>query len=162
MRDSGAVEWIHIASAAGAAMVAIDEAIAIPGRGLAGDRYEAGAGTFSNWPKDHELTLIEAEAIDAMNAEHGLRLGPGDTRRNVTTRGIALNDLVGREFLIGSVRCLGTRLCPPCDHLRKLIGIAEIVQIMNGRGGLRARILSAGSFQTGAIVAFEQRTDAHE
>jgi len=162
MRDSGAVEWIHIASAAGAAMVAIDEAIAIPGRGLAGDRYEAGAGTFSNWPKDHELTLIEAEAIDAMNAEHGLRLGPGDTRRNVTTRDIALNDLVGREFLIGSVRCLGTRLCPPCDHLRKLIGIAEIVQIMNGRGGLRARILSAGSFQTGAIVASEQRTDAHE
>ena len=162
MRDSGAVEWIHIASAAGAAMVAIDEAIAIPGRGLAGDRYEAGAGTFSNWPKDHELTLIEAEAIDAMNAEHGLRLGPGDTRRNVTTRGIALNDLVGREFLIGSVRCLGTRLCPPCDHLRKLIGIAEIVQIMNGRGGLRARILSAGSFQTGAIIASEQRTDAHE
>ena len=162
MRDSGAVEWIHIASAAGAAMVAIDEAIAIPGRGLAGDRYEAGAGTFSNWPKDHELTLIEAEAIDAMNAEHGLRLGPGDTRRNVTTRGVALNDLVGREFLIGSVRCLGTRLCPPCDHLRKLIGIAEIVQIMNGRGGLRARILSAGSFQTGAIIASEQRTDAHE
>jgi len=162
MRDSGAVEWIHIASAAGAAMVAIDEAIAIPGRGLAGDRYEAGAGTFSNWPKDHELTLIEAEAIDAMNAEHGLRLGPGDTRRNVTTRGVALNDLVGREFLIGSVRCLGTRLCPPCDHLRKLLGIAEIVQIMNGRGGLRARILSAGSFQTGAIIASEQRTDAHE
>jgi len=162
MRDSGAVEWIHIASAAGAAMVAIDEAIAIPGRGLAGDRYEAGAGTFSNWPKDHELTLIEAEAIDAMNAEHGLQLGPGDTRRNVTTRGVALNDLVGREFLIGSVRCLGTRLCPPCDHLRKLLGIAEIVQIMNGRGGLRARILSAGSFQTGAIIASEQRTDAHE
>jgi MOSC domain-containing protein YiiM len=152
MRDSGVVEWIHIAPSAGAAMAAIDEAVAIPGHGLAGDRYAVGAGTFSTWPKDHELTLFEAEAIDAMNLEHGLRLGPGDTRRNVTTRGIALNELVGREFSIGSVRCMGTRLCPPCDHLRKLIGVEDIVRIMNGRGGPRARILSGGSFRTGAGV----------
>jgi MOSC domain-containing protein YiiM len=152
MRDSGVVEWIHVAPAAGAAMMAVDEVIAIAGRGLAGDRYEAGAGTFSSWPKDHELTLVEAEAIEAINSEHGLHLGPGDTRRNLTTRGISLNDLVGWEFTIGSVRCLGTRFCPPCDHLRKVIGIAEIVRIMDGRGGLRARILSGGSIARGAGI----------
>ena len=152
-RDLGVVEWIHIAPAARGEMVPVGEAVALVGRGLEGDRYEAGAGTFSNWPKDHELTLVEAEAIEAMNSEHGLRLLAGDTRRNVTTRGIGLNELVGREFWIGSVRCLGTRLCPPCEHLRELLGIAEIVRIMNGRGGLRARILSAGSFRVGEAVS---------
>jgi hypothetical protein len=158
MRDCGVVEWVHIAPAAGAAMVAIDEAIAIPGRGLASDRYEAGAGTFSQWPKDHELTLVEAEAIEAINSEHGLVLNPGDTRRNVTTRGIALNELVGREFSIGSVRCLGTRFCPPCNHLRKIIGIPDIIRIMEGRGGLRARILVGGSFRTGDAITSGKRT----
>src|SRR3954470_18398833 len=103
------VEAIYLAPAATAPMVSVGEAVALAGRGLAGDRYADGAGTFSTWPKDHEFTLIEAEAIDAMNQLPGVRLGPGDTRRNVTTRGIALNDLVGREFRVGAVRCMGTR-----------------------------------------------------
>jgi MOSC domain-containing protein YiiM len=150
---AGLVESIYVAPAAGAAMVSVVEATALAGRGLAGDRYAAGAGTFSTWPKDHEFTLIEGEAIDAMNRAPGIRLGPGDTRRNVTTRGIALNELVGREFTVGSVRCFGTRLCPPCDHLRKLLGIAELIQIMEGRGGLRATLVEGGTIRVGDGVA---------
>jgi MOSC domain-containing protein YiiM len=154
---AGIVESIYVAPAAGAAMVSVVEAIAVAGRGLAGDRYEAGAGTFSSWPKDHEFTLIEGEAIDAMNRLPGIRLGPGDTRRNVTTRGIALNELVGREFMVGPVRCLGTRLCPPCDHLRRLLGIAELMKVMEGRGGLRATLVEAGTIRVGDAIEVDAR-----
>ncbi|MDB5322275.1 MAG: sulfurase [Phycisphaerales bacterium] len=150
---AGLVESIYVAPTAGVAMVSVVEAVAVAGRGLAGDRYETGAGTFSSWPKDHEFTLIEGEAIEAMNRLPGVRLGLGDTRRNVTTRGIALNELVGREFTVGSVRCLGTRLCPPCDHLRKLLGIAELIQIMEGRGGLRATLVEGGTIRVGDSIA---------
>ena len=146
------VEAIYLAAAARAPMVSVDAAVALAGRGLAGDRYAEGAGTFSTWPKDHEFTLIEAEAIDAMNRLPGIRLGPGDARRNVTTRGIALNDLVGREFRVGAVRCLGTRLCPPCEHLRELLKISDLLQIMQGRGGLRARLLEGGTIRVGDEV----------
>jgi MOSC domain-containing protein YiiM len=150
------VEAIHVAAAAGAPMVSVGEAVALAGRGLAGDRYEAGAGTFSTWPKDHEFTLIEAEAIEAMNQAPGVRLGAGDARRNVTTRGIALNDLVGREFMVGKVRCLGTRLCPPCEHLRGLLKISDLLRIMHGRGGLRATLLEGGTIRVGdAIVTID-------
>jgi MOSC domain-containing protein YiiM len=143
------VEAIYVAPAAGAAMVSVGEAVALAGRGLAGDRYADGAGTFSTWPKDHEFTLIEAEAIEAMNQLPGVRLSAGDARRNVTTRGIALNDLVGREFMVGTVRCLGTRLCPPCEHLRGLLKISDLLGIMSGRGGLRATLLEGGTIRVG-------------
>jgi MOSC domain-containing protein YiiM len=150
------VEAIHVAPAAGALMVSVGEAVALAGRGLASDRYADGAGTFSSWPKDHEFTLIEAEAIEAMNEAPGVRLASGDARRNVTTRGIALNDLVGREFLVGAVRCLGTRLCPPCEHLRGLLKIPDLLRIMNGRGGLRATLLEGGTIRVGdAIVTID-------
>jgi MOSC domain-containing protein YiiM len=150
------VEAIHVAPAAGALMVSVGEAVALAGRGLASDRYADGAGTFSSWPKDHEFTLIEAEAIEAMNQAPGVRLASGDARRNVTTRGIALNDLVGREFLVGAVRCLGTRLCPPCEHLRGLLKIPDLLRIMNGRGGLRATLLEGGTIRVGdAIVTID-------
>jgi MOSC domain-containing protein YiiM len=143
------VEAIHLAPAAEAPMVSVHEAKALAGQGLAGDRYADGAGTFSTWPKDHEFTLIEGEAIEAMNQLPGVRFGLGDTRRNVTTRGIALNDLVGWEFRVGAVRCLGTRLCPPCEHLRELLKLPDLLRIMHGRGGLRATILEGGMIQVG-------------
>jgi MOSC domain-containing protein YiiM len=146
------IEAIYLAPAAGAAMMSVVEAVALAGRGLVGDRYADGAGTFSTWPKDHEFTLIEAEAIDAMNQLPGVRLMPGATRRNVTTRGIALNDLVGREFMVGAVRCLGTRLCPPCEHLRGLLKISDLLGIMHGRGGLRATLLEGGTIRVGDAI----------
>ncbi len=155
----GRVEGIHIAPAATAEMLSVAQAQAIAGKGLAGDRYAASAGTFSTWPKDHEFTLIEAEAIEAMNREPGIALAPGATRRNVTTRGISLNDWIGKEFTIGQAVCRATRFCPPCAHLQKLLGIENLVRIMEGGGGIRAQIITGGTIRVGDAITLRPQSD---
>lgn len=147
------IEAIHLADAPRAPVRATAETTAIPGRGLLGDRYERGVGTFSDWPKDHELTLVEAEVIEDLAREHDIRFGPGETRRNLTTRDVCLNDLVGRRFRIGAdVECVGTRLCEPCGHLEVVTGRPDLCRIMAGRGGLRARILTGGTIRVGDTI----------
>jgi MOSC domain-containing protein YiiM len=131
-------------------MAVVTEALLVAGKGISGDRYFDRRGTFSEWPQDHEFTLVEAEAIEAVKAEYGLLLAPGETRRNVTTRGIGLNALVGRQFRIGpSVVCEGTRLCHPCAHLEVVTGKGGLARLLADRGGLRARILVGGVIQQG-------------
>lgn len=147
---TGTLVGIFIAPAARAAMISVAEVCAVPGRGLEGDRYFHAAGTFS--PKhapDAELTLIESEAIEALARERSIALTPADSRRNLVTRGVSLNDLVGREFMVGDVRVLGDRLCEPCSHLRRLTGERELVEALRHRGGLRARILAKGTLRVG-------------
>ena len=125
------------------ATVAADQIECVTGRGIRGDRYAMKEGTFSDNPKDHELTLVEAEVV----AEFGFT--PGETRRNLTTRGVRLNDLVGKRFRIGPALCEGTRLCEPCAHLERLIERPGLVRAMAGRGGLRAVILEGGEIHVG-------------
>lgn len=158
----GTVECIHIADVARGPVRAVDVAEAVAGRGLAGDRYEHGAGTFSDWPRDHEFTLVEAEVIAAVENEYGLRLAPGETRRNVTTTGVRLNALVGRRFRIGTeVVCEGTRLCEPCAHLENVTRCGGLCRMLAGRGGLRARIVSGGILRAGdAITVLDQVAEA--
>lgn len=117
----GEVVSIHVAAWAGEPMVRVGEARAVPGRGFEGDRYFWGSGTFSGGT-DTELTLIEAEAVETLNRGHSLHFNPGEARRNVVTRGIGLNALVGQEFRIGEVRLRGVRLAEPCAHLARLVG----------------------------------------
>jgi MOSC domain-containing protein YiiM len=125
---------------------------AVPGQGLEGDRYFAGNGTFYAERKDgQDLTLIEAEAIEGLAREHGIELGAGESRRNVVTRGIGLNDLVGRRFRVGEVECVGRRLCDPCSHLEKLTEPGVLKGLVN-RGGLRADILTPGRISVGDEV----------
>src|SRR5216684_2377773 len=116
----GTVESIHIAAAAREPMRAVQQAEAVPGVGLEGDRYALKQGTFYKPEPDFELTLIEAEAIEAIKREYEVNLPAGEARRNVVTRGVALNHLVGREFKIGGVKIRGIRLCEPCSHLQAL------------------------------------------
>jgi MOSC domain-containing protein YiiM len=149
---NGTVESVHIASAAKAPMRAVDQVKAIPGAGLEGDRYALGQGTFFKAQPDVELTLIEAEAIEALQRDYQVELAPGEARRNVVTRGAALNHLVGREFLIGEVKIRGIRLCEPCNHLQALTG-RPIIKGLIHRGGLRAQILSAGMIHVGDTVS---------
>jgi len=144
----GRVESIHIAAAAKAPVCRVDAVNAIPGAGLEGDRYALGIGTFSKPKPDHELTLIESEAIEALKRDYGISIETGNARRNIVTRGVALNHLVGCEFLIGEVRIRGIRLCEPCDHLQKVTGLPLIKGLLH-RGGLRAQILTAGVIRTG-------------
>jgi MOSC domain-containing protein YiiM len=149
---TGTVEFIYIASAAAAPTHPVNEAHALPGVGLEGDRYALALGTFWKPLPDRELTLIEAEAIEALKREYHFELAPGDVRRNVVTRGVALNHLVGREFQIGDVKVRGIRLCEPCDHLQRLTG-GEVIKGLAHRGGLRAQILTQGTIHVGDQVS---------
>ena len=149
---SGTVDSIHISAAAKAPMQAVDQAQAIPGVGLEGDRYALRVGTFYKPEPDFELTLIEAEAIEAIRREYKIELVAGDARRNVVTRDVALNHLVGREFMIGAVKIRGIRLCEPCSHLESVTGL-PVIKGLRHRGGLRAQILTQGMIRVGDAVS---------
>lgn len=143
---TGNIDAIYIAKTGGGSMEYLQEAELIAGEGIVGDRYYSKAGTFSKKLKDlpdREVTLIEAEEIDRFNAREGLSLNYGDMRRNIITRGIRLNDLVGREFQVGEVTLKGIRLCEPCAHLAKVV-TPKVLPAMVGRAGLRACIVSGG------------------
>jgi MOSC domain-containing protein YiiM len=145
---NGKVESIHIVSAAQGPVQALDRAVLIPGVGLEGDRYALKQGTFYKPEPDFELTLIEAEAIEALRREYGTEIAAGDARRNIVTRDVPLNHLVGKEFMIGNVRIRGIRLCEPCDHLQRVTG-KQLIKGLRHRGGLRAQILTQGTIRVG-------------
>lgn len=149
---TGRVEEIHIAPAAGEPMRPLKRARAIAGRGLEGDRYAAGAGHWSAIHRSGDsLTLVAAEDLEAAATAGGVRLEPGVTRRNVTTRGVALAGLVGRTFRIGPVRCRGVRLCQPCSYLDDLVELTLLPALVH-RGGIRAEILADGLIAVGDPV----------
>lgn len=146
--STGKVESIHIATAPKSAAQSVTQVAAIPGGGLEGDRYATKTGTFYKPEPDYELTLIEIEAIEALQRDYKIELAAGDARRNIVTRNVALNHLVGKEFSIGKVRIRGIRLCEPCEHLQKLTG-KNVIKGLLHRGGLRAQILSNGMIHVG-------------
>jgi MOSC domain-containing protein YiiM len=148
---TGTIESIHLASAAKAPTRAVDQVQAIPGVGLEGDRYALQQGTFFKPEPAFELTLIEAEALQALKRDYGVELAPGEARRNLVTRDVPLNHLVGQEFHIGEVRIRGIRLCEPCSHLQTLVG-RPVIKGLRHRGGLRAQILSHGTIRVGDTV----------
>ncbi|MFN2383573.1 MAG: MOSC domain-containing protein [Gemmatimonadota bacterium] len=140
---------IHIARAAGAPLAPLDHVRAVPARGLEGDRYFAGAGTFSKGGRpDQQVTLIEAEALADLERDYGIGLAPGASRRNLTTRGIPLNHLVGRTFRAGGATLRGIELCEPCGHLERLTQPGVKKGLIH-RGGLRAEIVSEGVIRVG-------------
>ena len=148
----GSVISIHIASAAKAPTTSVSEIRVVPGKGLEGDRYFNLTGTFCDEPGPaYEATLIEIEALDALKRDYQVEFEPGEARRNIVTRGVALNHLVGREFKIGSVTFRGIRLCEPCSHLEKLTR-PRIISGLIHRGGLRAQVLGEGSIRVGDLV----------
>jgi hypothetical protein len=155
-RMSGDVIGIYISEIKTGPMQPVVTATALPGRGLQGDRYAAKAGTFtprSDRLRGYDLTLIESEALERVTFPDGSHLTAPESRRNVVTRGIDLNALVGREFTIGSVRALGQRLCEPCVHLQRLTRPGVIAGLVH-QGGLRANILTEGEICLGdPIVA---------
>ena len=146
--SAGVVEAIHIAAAAGEQVRSVEAVRAVAGVGLEGDRYAYGRGHYQDAHVSRDLTLVEVEAIEALARDHGIELAPGETRRNITTRGIALNELVGRGFWVGAVFCQGTRLCEPCQYLADLTG-KPLLRALVHRGGLRADILRGGLIRPG-------------
>ncbi len=150
---NGTVESIHIASTAEGPPQSVPQAMAVPGSGLDGDRYALKLGTFYKSAPDHELTLIEAEAIEALRRDYRIELASGEALRNIVTRNVPLNHLVGKEFAIGAVRIRGIRQCEPCDHLQKVTGKSVIKGLLH-RGGLRAQILTQGTIRVGDEITF--------
>ncbi len=144
----GTVEALVVAPAASAPVVSLAAASALPGRGLEGDRYAAGSGTFASGRPGSALTLVDADVLDELAV---LRAAPVDHRRNVVVRGMPLNALVGRSFTIGTVACRGRRLCEPCAHLDRL-NDGGVLRALVHRGGLRADILSDGTLHVGDAV----------
>jgi hypothetical protein len=140
--SEGSVAAILVAAEAEAPLTPIDEAAALAGRGLEGDRYAVGRGTFSSPGRGYQLTLVESEVLDEIG------LPWADARRNIVTRDIGLNDLVGRRFRLGSAECVGRRLCEPCAHLEKLARPGLLRPLVH-RGGLRADILEDGRIRVG-------------
>ena len=140
----GKVVGIYIANSRGDPTVNIDEAHVIPGMGIVGDRY------FTDHKKNdadskggREITLIELETIEAIIVNDDIQLTPSQTRRNIITHGIALNDLVGRRFVIGDIQLKGIRLCEPCNYLASRTD-PRILKSLLHRGGLRAEIITEG------------------
>jgi MOSC domain-containing protein YiiM len=146
----GVIEAIHIARAAGEAMRAVAAVRAVAGVGLDGDRYACGRGYYQDPGLGRDLTLIEAEVMEALAAD-GIALAPGETRRNLTTRGIGLNELVGHRFWVGDVLCHGSLLCEPCQYLVDLTG-KPLLRPLVHRGGLRADIVRGGVIRRGDAV----------
>jgi hypothetical protein len=141
----GTVAAILLAPDAEEPLAHVDEAEALPGRGLAGDRYAAGRGTFSAPGRGYELTLVEAEVLDQ------IELPWEQARRNIVTRGISLNGLVRQRFRIGAVECIGRRLAEPCAHLERLARPGLLRPLVH-RGGLRADITKRGVIRLGDEV----------
>ncbi len=150
--QTGAIKAIFRYPGSGVPGEELQSARLLAGVGMEGDRYALGTGHFQSpgrWGQ--ALTLIEAEAIGALEAEHGIVLPPEAARRNIVTRGVDLNGLMGRKFRIGGVLCQGSRLAEPCSWLQKTTHPGTLRGLVH-RGGLRADILSDGTISTGDQV----------
>jgi MOSC domain-containing protein YiiM len=147
---AGTVEQIYIAAASGEPPRPVPSVLGHAGRGLEGDRNLS--------PPDRwiasgcAISFIESEVIDAVWKEHGLDLRDGRSRRQVVTSGIRLNDLVGKEFRAGQLRCRGVELCEPCLDLQRMLGDPGTIKALVHRGGLRADILDGGELAVGDAV----------
>ena len=149
---SGEVVGIYIAPKKGMQLSPVGSATAVAGRGIEGDRYFD-----SPPPKDRpdeggrQVTMIESEAFEFAKSAKGISLEHCDGRRNIVTRGIALNDLVGREIRVGAVRLKVVRLCHPCGYLEKLTkpGVRAALEM---RGGLRCEVIEGGVIHPGDRV----------
>ncbi|WNV76892.1 MOSC domain-containing protein [Geodermatophilus sp. DSM 44513] len=150
--DGGVLTEVWLTGTAAAPMRRVASARLLAGRGLEGDRYALGGGTWARYPDlEKQLTLIDAAQVAEVAAEVGVPLTPGDTRRNLVTTGIDLPSLVGRWFAVGDALLFGVKRCPPCSHLERLTG-ARLVKAMAHRGGVNAAVFAGAVVAEGAVV----------
>ena len=151
---TGLVEHLHITARAFLPMRAQESIALVAGRGIEGDRYMLGIeqGFYSEKPEEgRQVTLFEAEVLEAIQRDYGVELLPEEHRRNVTTRGVPLNWLVGRRFRIGPCLVEATRLSVPCRHIEEILD-KQVFDPMIHRSGLNCRILKGGTVRVGDAV----------
>jgi MOSC domain-containing protein YiiM len=152
VRWQGVVLHLHLCAAASEPMQEAPALTLRPGRGIEGDRYLLGTGTYSPKPEPgRQITLFEIETLEALRRDHGLTLAPHEHRRNVTVAGVPLNHLVGRRFRLGPALLEATRLSVPCRYIEDLLGKPVFKPLIN-RSGLNCRILEGGMLSPGAAV----------
>lgn len=148
----GVVAHLHLCAAAADPMQPREGLHLVAGRGVEGDRYFLGTGTYSPRPEPgRQVTLFEIETLEAIRRDAKLDLAPHEHRRNVTVRGVPLNHLVGRRFRLGPALLEGTRLSVPCRYLEDLLGRAVFKPMLH-RAGLNCRILRGGTVRKGDAV----------
>lgn len=148
---TGTITGIYVTDGEGQPMRALEHVEAIAGVGLEGDRYANGIGHFSPKPRPdggRQITLIEEEAVEAAAEATGLDFTPRESRRNLATRGVALNELIGQRFRIGDTVIDGLDYCHPCTYLEGVTDKPVMRPLIN-RGGLRAKIVEGGTLATG-------------
>ena len=150
----GLVKHIHTAPKTGGGPKPRDSVEAVAGRGLRGDRYFKGDGIYNEQEElePSDITLIEAEALDAAAEDYDVDFEPGAHRRNITTRGVPLNHLVGERFRVGEAVFEGTGLCEPCGYMESLADQHNAAEALTHRGGLDARIVESGAISVGDDV----------
>ncbi len=159
----GIVDTIFIASAASEPMEEREEVRAVPEKGLEDDRYFLGTGHWDSKPEwvklnpCSEVTLIENESIEALKTPElfkkteSIHLAPGAHRRNIVTRGVPLNHMIGKVFQAGEVTLQGVAFCEPCSHMEDLSQKGVLYGLVH-RGGLKAKILTEGLIRKGDAV----------
>ena len=135
------IEAIHIGPEEGGSLSSVESVRAFAGKGLEGDRNFRDAGA----KPGQALTLVEAEQVEDVGLE------PGETRRQVTVRGVDVNSLVGKRFRVGEVECLGVELCEPCRHLEQMTR-PGIIKDLAHRAGINADIVVGGVIRVGDPV----------
>lgn len=135
------VEAIHLGALRVPELWTVDSVRAVAGKGLEGDRHYHEEGA----PPGQALTLVEAEVVEEVG------LAPGETRRQVTVRGVKLNELVGKRFRVGDVECFGVELCEPCAHVEELTR-PGIIKALVHRAGINADIVTGGTIRIGDSV----------
>ena len=133
---------------------------AVAGMGIDGDHQFGGPPFLPKKPhiRAYQITLIEAEAVEALKHEMGLDFPPAQTRRNIVTRGVPLNHLVDKEFTIGEARLRGIELDEPCQHLVDVTGERKLLVGLVHRGGLGADIIDSGVIRVGDSITIDEDT----
>ncbi len=150
----GVVEGIFVTGEGSAKMERVEEVTTVEGCGIAGDRYCEGTGFWTRYGDVCQVTLIEAEDLDYIEGELGIRVKDGQHRRNIITRGIRLGDLRRKRFRVGEALLEFDRSRPPCRHVQDL-SEPGMTRALKGRGGICARVIRAGRIRAQDAIEIE-------
>ena len=154
MIEAGKVVSLFIVDRRSEPMKKVEQLSALAGQGIEGDRYLLGTGTYSKKPQPgRQITLIKSEILESLKDKFNITIRPEESRRNVLTEGIEINDLVGTEFFVGTVRLRAHRLTEPCKYLENLLDQPGLYKELWGNGGISCEILTDGVINVGDIIA---------
>ena len=150
MIATGIVVALFTVDRRAAPMKKVEQLYALAGRGIEGDRYFLGTGTYSKSPEPgRQVTLIKSEVLESLKNKLEINVKPEESRRNILTQGIEINDLIGTEFYVGTVRLRAHRITQPCLYLEKLLDQPGLYKELWDNGGISCEILSDGVIKEG-------------